>query len=143
MDFRNTILILTSNLGAGGTREQMMDAVKMAFKPEFVNRLDDVVIFDRLSPEQLTSIVDIQIKQLTDRLAGRRLNLRVSDSAKAWLAERGYDPAYGARPLRRLIQQAIGDTLAKELLAGNVRDGDGVLVDVADGGQKLDVSRAV
>ncbi len=143
VDFRNTILILTSNLGAGGTREQMMDAVKMAFKPEFVNRLDDVVIFDRLSPEQLTSIVDIQIKQLTDRLAGRRLNLRVSDSAKAWLAERGYDPAYGARPLRRLIQQAIGDTLAKELLAGNVRDGDGVLVEVADGGQKLDVSRAV
>lgn len=143
VDFRNTILILTSNLGAGGTREQMMDAVKMAFKPEFVNRLDDVVIFDRLSPEQLTSIVDIQIKQLTDRLADRRLNLRVSDSAKAWLAERGYDPAYGARPLRRLIQQAIGDTLAKELLAGNVRDGDAVLVDVADGGQKLDVSKAV
>lgn len=141
VDFRNTILILTSNLGAGGTRQQMMDAVKKAFKPEFINRLDDIVIFDPLSQEQLTSIVDIQIEQLADRLAGRRLALRVSDSAKLWLAERGYDPAYGARPLRRLIQQAIGDTLAKELLAGEIRDGDKVLVDVADGGQSLDISR--
>ena len=119
-----------------------MDAVKRAFKPEFINRLDDVVIFDPLSEEQLRSIVDIQIKQLGERLSSRRLNLRVSDSAKSWLAERGYDPAYGARPLRRLIQQAIGDALAKELLAGEIRDGDGVLVDVADGGQKLEVSRA-
>ncbi|NMB22311.1 MAG: AAA domain-containing protein, partial [Corynebacterium sp.] len=141
VDFRNTILILTSNLGAGGRRQQMMDAVKKAFKPEFINRLDDIVIFDPLSQEQLTSIVDIQIEQLADRLAGRRLALRVSDSAKLWLAERGYDPAYGARPLRRLIQQAIGDKLAKELLAGEIRDGDRVLVDVADGGQHLDVSR--
>ncbi|WP_080796800.1 ATP-dependent chaperone ClpB [Corynebacterium pacaense] len=141
VDFRNTILILTSNLGAGGTREQIMDAVKKAFKPEFINRLDDVVIFDPLSPEQLTHIVEIQIRQLAQRLSGRRLTLRVSDAAKAWLADRGYDPAYGARPLRRLIQQAIGDTLAKELLAGTVRDGDAVLVDVADGGEKLDVSR--
>ena len=141
VDFRNTILILTSNLGAGGTREQMMDAVKMAFKPEFINRLDDIVIFDPLSREQLASIVEIQIDQLADRLSGRRLTLRVSDAAKLWLAERGYDPAYGARPLRRLIQQAIGDKLAKELLAGEIRDGDRVLVDVADGGQHLDVSR--
>ena len=141
VDFRNTILILTSNLGAGGTREQMMDAVKMAFKPEFINRLDDIVIFDPLSQEQLASIVEIQIDQLADRLSGRRLTLRVSDAAKLWLAERGYDPAYGARPLRRLIQQAIGDKLAKELLAGEIRDGDRVLVDVADGGQHLDVSR--
>ncbi len=141
VDFRNTILILTSNLGAGGTREQMMDAVKRAFKPEFINRLDDIVIFDPLSQEQLTSIVDIQIAQLADRLSGRRLTLRVSDAAKLWLAERGYDPAYGARPLRRLIQQAIGDKLAKELLAGEIRDGDGVLVDVADGGEMLDISR--
>ena len=141
VDFRNTILILTSNLGAGGTREQMMDAVKVAFKPEFINRLDDIVIFDPLSQEQLASIVEIQIEQLAERLSGRRLTLRVSDAAKLWLAERGYDPAYGARPLRRLIQQAIGDKLAKELLAGEIRDGDRVLVDVADGGQHLDVSR--
>ncbi|EEW51130.1 ATP-dependent chaperone protein ClpB [Corynebacterium efficiens YS-314] len=141
VDFRNTILILTSNLGAGGTREQMMDAVKMAFKPEFINRLDDIVVFDPLSQEQLASIVEIQISQLAERLSDRRLTLRVSDAAKLWLAERGYDPAYGARPLRRLIQQAIGDQLAKELLAGEIRDGDRVLVDVADGGQYLAVSR--
>ncbi|OAG70484.1 ATP-dependent chaperone ClpB, partial [Corynebacterium ulcerans] len=133
VDFRNTVLILTSNLGAGGTREQMMDAVKRAFKPEFVNRLDDVVIFDPLSEDQLTHIVDIQIAQLADRLSARRLTLNVSDAAKLWLAERGYEPAYGARPLRRLIQQAIGDQLAKKLLAGEVRDGDTVHVDVADG----------
>lgn len=99
------------------------------------------MIFDPLSQEQLASIVEIQIDQLADRLSGRRLTLRVSDAAKLWLAERGYDPAYGARPLRRLIQQAIGDKLAKELLAGEIRDGDRVLVDVADGGQHLDVSR--
>ncbi|WBT08517.1 ATP-dependent chaperone ClpB [Corynebacterium sp. SCR221107] len=142
VDFRNTVLILTSNLGAGGTREQMMDAVKHAFKPEFVNRLDDVVIFDPLSEEQLTHIVDIQIGQLAERLAGRRLSLKVSDAAKLWLAERGYEPAYGARPLRRLIQQAIGDQLAKKLLAGEIRDGDTVHVDVADGGRTLDIERA-
>ena len=139
VDFRNTILILTSNLGAGGTREQMMDAVKAAFKPEFVNRLDDVVIFDPLSKEQLTSIVDIQIGSLQKRLAARRLTLIVDDDAKVWLAERGYDPAYGARPLRRLVQQAIGDQLAKKLLAGDVRDGDAVVVGVADDGESLSV----
>src|SRR5699024_7813343 len=109
VDFRNTLLILTSNLGAGGDREQMMAAVKATFKPEFINRLDDVVIFDPLSEAQLESSVDIQLGQLGDRLAARRLTLEVSDDARAWLASRGYDPAYGARPLRRLIQQAIGD----------------------------------
>ncbi|CAB0526517.1 chaperone protein ClpB [Corynebacterium diphtheriae] len=140
VDFRNTILILTSNLGAGGTKDEMMDAVKRAFKPEFVNRLDDVVIFDPLSQEQLTHIVEIQIAQLAQRLAARRLTLAVSDSAKLWLAERGYEPAYGARPLRRLIQQAIGDQLAKKLLSGEVRDGSEVHVDVADGGENLDIS---
>lgn len=141
VDFRNTVLILTSNLGAGGTREQMMDAVKRAFKSEFVNRLDDVVIFDPLSEEQLTHIVDIQIAQLADRLSARRLTLNVSDAAKLWLAERGYEPAYGARPLRRLIQQAIGDQLAKKLLAGEIRDGDTVHVDVADGGGALELAK--
>ncbi|MEY8565714.1 ATP-dependent chaperone ClpB [Corynebacterium sp.] len=130
VDFRNTILILTSNLGAGGTDEQVMNAVKAAFKPEFINRLDDVVIFDSLSAEQLTSIVEIQVAQLAERLAARRLDLQVTEDAKLWLAERGYEPAYGARPLRRLIQKAIGDALAKKLLAGEVRDGDTVKVDV-------------
>ena len=140
VDFRNTVVILTSNLGAGGNREQIMEAVKHHFKPEFINRLDDVVVFDSLSQDQLVGIVDIQLEGLAERLAARRLTLDVSDSAKSWLAERGYDPAYGARPLRRLIQQAIGDRLAKKLLAGDIRDGDTVHVDVADGGEGLDVT---
>ncbi|WP_298444963.1 ATP-dependent chaperone ClpB [Gordonia sp. (in: high G+C Gram-positive bacteria)] len=130
VDFRNTILILTSNLGAGGDREQVMAAVRARFKPEFINRLDDILIFEALSPEQLVSIVDIQLKGLASRLAQRRLTLDVSTEAKEWLGARGYDPLYGARPLRRLIQQAIGDKLAKALLAGDIRDGDVVHVDV-------------
>ncbi|NJJ04953.1 ATP-dependent chaperone ClpB [Corynebacterium coyleae] len=140
VDFRNTVVILTSNLGAGGDRDQIMEAVKRHFKPEFINRLDDVVVFDPLSKDQLVGIVDIQLEGLAERLAARRLVLEVSDSAKSWLADRGYDPAYGARPLRRLIQQAIGDRLAKKLLAGEIRDGDTVHVDVADGGEFLDVT---
>nr|WP_314142692.1 ATP-dependent chaperone ClpB [uncultured Rhodococcus sp.] len=137
VDFRNTILILTSNLGAGGTKEQVMDAVRRSFKPEFVNRLDDVVVFDALSEDQLESIVDIQLGFLAKRLAARRLTLDVSSPAKMWLAVRGYDPLYGARPLRRLIQQAIGDQLAKLLLAGDVHDGDVVSVDVSPDGDRL------
>ena len=130
VDFRNTILILTSNLGAGGTDDEVMEAVKRAFKPEFINRLDDELIFDPLSAEQLKSIVSIQVGTLAERLAARRLILDVTDDAQSWLAEHGYDPAYGARPLRRLIQKAIGDQLAKKLLAGEVRDGDTVRVDI-------------
>lgn len=140
VDFRNTILILTSNLGAGGTPEQMLEAVKRAFKPEFINRLDDVVVFEALSPEQLTSIVDIQVAQLAQRLAARRLQLDLDEGARTWLAERGYDPAYGARPLRRLIQQAIGDELAKKLLEGEIRDGDTVHVRAGEGVDKLQIS---
>ncbi|MFT4043537.1 MAG: ATP-dependent chaperone ClpB [Gordonia sp. (in: high G+C Gram-positive bacteria)] len=131
VDFRNTILILTSNLGSGGDRDQVMAAVRGAFKPEFINRLDDVVIFAALSPEELVSIVDIQLGQLQKRLAQRRLDLQVTPKAKEWLAERGFDPLYGARPLRRLVQQAIGDQLAKALLAGDIRDGDIVPVNVS------------
>ncbi|MFF2553867.1 ATP-dependent chaperone ClpB [Nocardia sp. NPDC058058] len=141
VDFRNTILILTSNLGAGGSNEMVMNAVRVAFKPEFLNRLDDVVMFHPLDEEQLESIVDIQLNQLQKRLAQRRLKLDVSDSARFWLAVRGYDPAYGARPLRRLIQQSIGDTLAKELLAGEVQDGDTVKVNVTPDGDSLIVGR--
>ncbi|MGA9873609.1 MAG: ATP-dependent chaperone ClpB [Rhodococcus sp. (in: high G+C Gram-positive bacteria)] len=137
VDFRNTILILTSNLGAGGAKDQVMDAVRRAFKPEFVNRLDDVVVFDSLDENQLESIVDIQLNLLASRLAARRLTLDVSSPAKLWLAVRGYDPMYGARPLRRLIQQAIGDQLAKLLLAGDIRDGDVVPVNVSPGGDSL------
>ncbi|MGW2662174.1 ATP-dependent chaperone ClpB [Nocardia tengchongensis] len=141
VDFRNTILILTSNLGAGGDRETVMNAVRRAFKPEFLNRLDDVVMFHPLDEEQLERIVDIQLNQLQKRLAQRRLTLDVSDSARFWLAVRGYDPAYGARPLRRLIQQSIGDSLAKELLAGEVQDGDTVKVNVTPDGDTLIVGR--
>ncbi|WP_040696937.1 ATP-dependent chaperone ClpB [Nocardia vinacea] len=141
VDFRNTILILTSNLGAGGDPEFVMNSVRAAFKPEFLNRLDDVVMFHSLDEEQLESIVDIQLDQLQKRLSQRRLKLDVSDSARFWLAVRGYDPVYGARPLRRLIQQAIGDTLAKELLAGEVTDGDTVAVNVSPNGEGLIVGR--
>ncbi|WP_040524438.1 ATP-dependent chaperone ClpB [Gordonia effusa] len=139
VDFRNTILILTSNLGAGGDAEQVMSAVRARFKPEFINRLDDVIIFHALTPEQLTSIVDIQLNALNKRLAQRRLALDVTPKAKQWLGERGFDPLYGARPLRRLVQQAIGDQLAKALLAGDVRDGDTVPVDVSADGESLSV----
>ena len=139
VDFRNTILILTSNLGAGGDKDMVMAAVRAAFKPEFINRLDDVVIFDALSPEQLVRIVDIQLDNLAKRLRQRRLELAVTPKAKEWLAERGFDPLYGARPLRRLVQQAIGDQLAKALLAGDVRDGDVVPVNVGSDGETLTV----
>ncbi|MEO8814072.1 MAG: AAA family ATPase, partial [Mycobacterium sp.] len=137
VDFRNTILILTSNLGHGGSEEQVMAAVRAAFKPEFINRLDDVLIFAHLGSEELVHIVDIQLEQLGKRLAQRRLTLEVSLDAKKWLADRGFDPVYGARPLRRLIQQAIGDQLAKMLLAGQIHDGDVVPVDVGADGESL------
>ncbi|NME88873.1 ATP-dependent chaperone ClpB [Corynebacterium stationis] len=140
VDFRNTVIILTSNLGAGGDREQVMAAVKKTFKPEFINRLDDVVVFEPLSTELLEGIVDIQLQSLASRLEQRRLELDVDLSAKHWLAERGYDPDYGARPLRRLIQQSIGDQLARELLAGQVRDGDTVHVTTAEDGESLTLS---
>ncbi|WP_290713743.1 AAA family ATPase, partial [Gordonia sp. UBA5067] len=140
VDFRNTILILTSNLGAGGDKEQVMAAVRSAFKPEFINRLDAVLIFDALSPEELVTIVDIALQSLGKRLAARRLTLDVTPKAKEWLAERGFDPLYGARPLRRLVQQAIGDQLAKALLAGDIRDGDTVVVDVTGDGESLAVA---
>jgi ATP-dependent Clp protease ATP-binding subunit ClpB len=139
VDFRNTILILTSNLGSQfladpalddkATREAVMEVVRTSFKPEFLNRLDEVVLFDALTTEDLTRIVDLQIDALAKRLATRRITLEVSDPAKEWLALTGYDPVYGARPLRRLVQSAIGDQLARALLAGDVRDGDTVVVD--------------
>ena len=137
VDFRNTILILTSNLGSGGSPEQVMAAVRATFKPEFINRLDDVLIFEPLKSEELLQIVDIQLAQLGKRLAQRRLQLEVSLPAKEWLAQRGFDPVYGARPLRRLVQQAIGDQLAKMLLAGQIHDGDTVPVNVSPDGESL------
>ncbi|MFD4641201.1 ATP-dependent chaperone ClpB [Lentzea sp. NPDC058436] len=151
VDFRNTILVLTSNLGSQNIvnptltdlerRDAVLAVVQRHFKPEFLNRLDDVVVFHALATEELTSIVDIQITRLADRLAARRLTLDVTASARDWLALNGFDPIYGARPLRRLVQSAIGDQLAKELLAGEVRDGDTVRVDVLDDNSGLIVGR--
>jgi len=142
VDFRNAILILTSNIGSvyindpslseEAKREGALRAAREHFKPEFMNRLDDIVVFSSLATEQLTAIVDIQIERLARRLKDRRLTLEVTDAAKEWLALNGFDPVYGARPLRRLVQTAIGDSLARALLSGNVRDGDTVVVDVAD-----------
>jgi ATP-dependent Clp protease ATP-binding subunit ClpB len=139
VDFRNAILILTSNLGSHViadptlTDEQRRDAVMVVvrshFKPEFLNRLDDIVVFHALTTVDLASIVDIQLGALRQRIAERRLGLEVTPAARSWLASRGYDPIYGARPLRRLIQASIGDQLAKALLAGDIRDGDTVGVD--------------
>ena len=139
VDFRNTILVLTSNLGSqflvdpmlddAARREAVMSAVRTAFKPEFLNRLDEVVVFDALTTDELSSIVELQVALLARRLGDRRISLEVTDAAREWLAVTGYDPAYGARPLRRLVQREIGDRLAKALLAGEVRDGDTVTVD--------------
>ncbi|MCW4352551.1 ATP-dependent chaperone ClpB [Hoyosella sp. YIM 151337] len=137
VDFRNAILILTSNLGSGGSDDMVLAAVRSAFKPEFINRLDDIVIFRPLGQDQLESIVDIQLNLLRNRLAARRLELEVSGKAQEWLARRGYDPVYGARPLRRLIQQSIGDQLAKLILSGDVHDGDTVPVNVSVDGERL------
>src|SRR5262249_30277458 len=128
VDFRNTILILTSNLGSQfiadpalsekDKRDQVMTVVRATFKPEFLNRLDDVIIFDALTTDELTQIVELQVARLSRRLADRRLTLTVTPAAREWLAVTGFDPVYGARPLRRLIQSAIGDELARKLLSG-------------------------
>jgi len=114
-----------------------MGVVRAHFKPEFLNRLDEVVMFDALSMEDLKHIVDLQLALLEQRLAVRRITISVTDAARAWLAETGYDPAYGARPLRRLIQSAIGDPLARLLIAGEVADGGAVTVDAGEGGLVL------
>ncbi|WP_124040332.1 ATP-dependent chaperone ClpB [Neoactinobaculum massilliense] len=141
VDFKNTILILTSNLGsqalsdpalsADQKREAVMSEVRGHFKPEFLNRLDDIILFDPLSVEQIGKIADLQVAQLQERLSGRRLTLHVTDGARDYLALDGYDPAFGARPLRRLVQREIGDQLARMILAGQVQDGDTVRVDTA------------
>ena len=149
VDFKNTILIMTSNLGsqflvnedmdADAKKRAVMDAVHMNFKPEFLNRLDDIVMFHPLTREELGGIVDIQVAGVSQRLTDRRITLDVTDSAREWLANTGYDPAYGARPLRRLVQTEVSDQLARMLLAGKVHDGDTVLVDQT-GGEHLELS---
>lgn len=148
VDFKNTILIMTSNLGsqflvnqdmdADAKKKAVMDAVHMNFKPEFLNRLDEIVMFHPLTREELGGIVNIQVAQVASRLTDRRIKLDVTDAAREWLANTGYDPAYGARPLRRLVQTEVGDRLARMLLAGKVHDGDTVLVDQT-GGEHLEL----
>ncbi len=150
VDFRNTLLVLTSNLGshylvdptldAQRKRESVLAAVRTSFKPEFVNRLDEIVLFDALTRAELARIVGLQLDLLEQRLAVRRLGIEVTDEARAWLADAGYDPAYGARPLRRLIQSAIGDPLARRLIGGEVTDGATVRVALAEDGAGLVVS---
>ena len=152
VDFRNVILVLTSNLGSRfltdesldpeAQRAAVMDIVKASFKPEFLNRLDEIVTFDALGAEELAHIVDLQVKALAHRLQARRITLEVTPAAREWLALTGWDPAYGARPLRRLVQQAIGDRLARLLLAGEVRDGETVVVDRAPDADELVVGPA-
>ena len=147
VDFRNVILVLTSNLGSQfltdpltspeEKRNGVMSVVQASFKPEFLNRLDDIIIFEALSKEELGEIVGIQLARIAQRLTGRRLSLEVTDAARSWLADEGYDPAYGARPLRRLVQREIGDRLARMLLAGEVLDGQKVVVDKVDGSEGL------
>ncbi|HQR27435.1 MAG TPA: ATP-dependent chaperone ClpB [Nocardioides sp.] len=150
VDFRNTLLILTSNLGStylvdptlGVTekREMVLAVVRQSFKPEFLNRLDEVVVFDALTRDELARIVDLQLALLENRLAVRRIAIRVTDAARDWLADKGFDPAYGARPLRRLIQTAIGDPMARLLIAGEIADGGGVDVEVAGDGTGLELT---
>jgi ATP-dependent Clp protease ATP-binding subunit ClpB len=147
VDFRNVVLILTSNLGSTflvdptldeeKKRDSVMSIVRQAFKPEFLNRLDEIVMFDALSRDELSHIVDLQVAELARRLEVRRIGLDVSEAAHEWLSRTGYDPAYGARPLRRLVQSSIGDPLARMLLAGEVLDGSTVHVDVDAGGDGL------
>ncbi len=150
VDFRNVILILTSNLGSNyladmtlddnTKRDHVLNVVRQSFKPEFLNRLDEIVLFDALGSEELTQIVGLQIQALSARLTDRRITLDVGEDAKEWLAMTGYDPVYGARPLRRLVQSAIGDQLARSLLSGDLRDGDTVHVGLNEAKDALEVT---
>jgi ATP-dependent Clp protease ATP-binding subunit ClpB len=147
VDFRNTLLILTSNLGSAylvdptldteKKHESVMAVVRQSFKPEFLNRLDEIVMFDALGKDELAHIVDLQLSAFDQRLAPRRITVSVTESARTWLTENGYDPAYGARPLRRLVQVAIGDPLSRMLIGGEVVDGQHVVVDHVEGAQEL------
>jgi len=147
VDFRNVILVLTSNLGSQllisdlpDKKDAVLSVVREHFKPEFLNRLDDIVVFDALTTDELARIVDIQVASLGRRLESRRLTLEVTDGAREWLAINGFDPLYGARPLRRLVQSAIGDALARKLLGGEIKDGQTVVVDVLDDRSGLTIS---
>ncbi|HCO90284.1 MAG TPA: ATP-dependent chaperone ClpB, partial [Alphaproteobacteria bacterium] len=146
VDFTNTIIILTSNLGAEhlaalpdgepaeNARAAVMDVVRAQFRPEFLNRLDEVVLFNRLSRENMAGIVEIQIAHLKKLLADRKITLELRDAALSWLADAGYDPVYGARPLKRVIQRTLQNPLAERLLAGDIKDGETVFIDAGESG---------
>jgi ATP-dependent Clp protease ATP-binding subunit ClpB len=152
VDFKNTLIIMTSNLGSEylaaqeegedveAVRPLVMDAVRRHFRPEFLNRIDEIILFRRLGREQMDSIVRIQLERVEHRLAERRINLQLDPAALHWLGERGYDPVYGARPLKRVIQKELVDPVAKKLLAGEIRDGEVVSVSAGDHG--LEFGRA-
>jgi len=145
VDFRNTVIVMTSNLGSsfltsagpandGEMRGRVMEALRANFRPEFLNRIDEIIIFSALSREQIGQIVQIQLDLVARRLAGRRIDIQVTPAARDWLANRGYDPVYGARPLKRLIQKEVLDSLAMKVLNGDLRDGETVVVDADPGG---------
>jgi len=146
VDFKNTIIILTSNLGseylaalkdgepAENARAQVMEVVRNSFRPEFLNRLDEIILFNRLSRAQMDGIVTIQIRSLLSLLEGRKITLTLDDAARTWLANAGYDPVYGARPLKRVIQRALQNPLAEQLLAGTIKDGETVRISAGDKG---------
>ena len=145
VDFKNTLIILTSNIGAeylvaqkegedsDAVRDEVMAEVKARFRPEFLNRLDEIILFHRLQRDQMGKIVDIQLERLRKLLVDRKITIELDDAARTWLANRGYDPAYGARPLKRVIQKNVQDPLAEQILAGGVKDGDTIKVSVRDG----------
>jgi len=167
VDFQNTVIIMTSNVGSREMaarsrghlgfqtgaptedgdrrllRERVLASVKDVFRPEFVNRVDEVIVFDRLTPAQLRQVVDKLLRDTRGRLAERGVELELSDAAADWLVERGYDEAYGARPLRRLLQREVENVLARRLLAQELQDGDRVVVDVGPDGLAFDVLRSV
>jgi len=146
VDFRNTLIIMTSNMGAeylvnlnegegvDKVRDQVMDVVKASFRPEFLNRLDEIILFQRLQRENMTAIVDIQTARLQTLLEDRKIVLDIDDAARNWLADKGYDPAYGARPLKRAIQKFMQDPLAEQILAGNIGDGETVNISAGEAG---------
>jgi ATP-dependent Clp protease ATP-binding subunit ClpB len=146
VDFRNTLIVLTSNLGSEylanlredqsveAARDQVMAVVRASFRPEFLNRLDEIILFHRLGRDDMAGIVDIQIRRLAALLEDRKITLEITDAAKRWLAEAGYNPVYGARPLKRVIQKSLQDPLARMILEGRIGDGDEVSVDAGDGG---------
>jgi ATP-dependent Clp protease ATP-binding subunit ClpB len=144
VDFRNTIVVMTSNLGStvfhdstvprDKQKEAVLDDVRSTFRPEFVNRIDEIVVFEPLGRDEIRQILDIQLRELQRRLAARKLSVTLTDAAREYVANKGYDPVFGARPLKRLIQREVQDPLAMKLLAGEIHDGDAVEIDVGDGG---------